>query len=185
MTAPIYTAENCKAAYQINWALSLFWHTPPDDAAWLPELQAATEPDGVRVLEHRFVKAGVSQLLLSTRPEIDLGQSRQSAHAIYWYNLHVCFVTDGRWKEVRHEVLSKIRAMILRASEKKGHLLSHAALVPDHVHLALGCSLAESPADVALSYMNNLAYACGRAPVFAFGFYAGTFGEYDLGVTWL
>ncbi len=259
MTAPIYTAENCKAAYQINWALSLFWHTPIDDARWLPELQAATEPDGVRVLEHRFIKAGVSQLLLSTRPdvgpdrvvwsakgrlqhlvrhkhpkafrrnyslrsmgsasrkvveqyiagqvehhpmadprvqermqmfqinrpEIDLGQSRQSAHAIYWYNLHVCFVTDGRWKEVRHEVLSKMHAMILRASEKKGHLLSHAAIVPDHVHLALGCNLAESPADVALSYMNNLAYACGGAPVFAFGFYAGTFGDYDLGVTWL
>ena len=32
--------------------------------------------------------------------------------------------------------------------------------------------------------MNNLAY--GRPErVFAFGFYVGTFGEYDLGVTWL
>ena len=136
MTAPIYTVANCKAAYQLNWALSLFWHTSVADAAWLPELQAATEADGVRVLEHRFIIMGM-------------------------------------------------RDMIVRAAGKKEHLLSRAGIVPDHVHLAIGCNLAESPAEVALSYMNNLAYACGKKRVFAFGFYVGTFGEYDLGVTWL
>ncbi len=75
--------------------------------------------------------------------------------------------------------------MIVRAAGKKGHFLSRAGIVPDHVHLALGCNLDESPAEVALSYMNSLAYACGQKRVFAFGFYVGTFGEYDLGVTWL
>ncbi len=70
MTAPIYTVANCKAAYQLNWASSLFWHGSVADAAWLPELQAATEADGVRVLEHRFAKPGVSQLLVSSRPDV-------------------------------------------------------------------------------------------------------------------
>ena len=70
--------------------------------------------------------------------------------------------------------------MILAAAGKKGHLLSAGAIVADHVHLTLGCNVRESPAEVALSYMNNLAYACGLKRVFAFGFYVGTFGEYDL-----
>jgi len=35
--------------------------------------------------------------------------------------------------------------------------------------------------DVALGYMNNIAYGYGMVPLFQSGFYAGTFGEYDLG----
>ena len=44
----------------------------------------------------------------------------------------------------------------------------------------LGCNVTESPAEVALSYMNNLAWTAGMKRVFGFGFYVGTFGEYDL-----
>ena len=56
--------------------------------------------------------------------------------------------------------------------------------MPDHVHLALGCDVTEPPGEVAFSYMNNLAYVCGMKRAFAFGFYVGTVGEYDLGVAW-
>ena len=116
-------------------------------------------------------------------PEVDLSAARQNAHAIYWYKLQVCFVNDGRWREIRHDVLVGMRDMIDRAAGKKGHLLARGGIVPDHVHLTLGCNLDESPADVALSHMNNLAYTCGQKRVFGFGFYVGTFGEYDWGVT--
>jgi hypothetical protein len=47
--------------------------------------------------------------------------------------------------------------------------------------LELGCGLEDSPLEVALSYVNNLAYTQGMKPVYQFGFYVGTFGEYDLG----
>jgi REP element-mobilizing transposase RayT len=242
----------------LNWTLSLFWHEPPAVAAWLPELQAATEADGVRVLDHRFIKPGVSQFLVSTWPDvsperqvwsvkgrlqhlvrrqrprafrrnyglrsigsatrdtieeyvrsqvdhhpladprvqeqfrgvqidnadIDLSAPQQNAHALYWYNLHVCFVNDRRCMEFRRETLELLRAMLLRAAAKHGHRLSKAGIVADHIHLTLGCNATEPPADVALSYMNNLAFACGQKRAFAFGFYVATFGEYDLGVTW-
>lgn len=69
MTAPIYTLDNCKSAYQLNWGLSLFWHEPVEDCSWLAELQAATERDNVRILRHSFLKPGVSEFLVSTRPE--------------------------------------------------------------------------------------------------------------------
>jgi hypothetical protein len=66
---PIYTRENCRAAFQLNWSLALFWHEPPVNANWLTELQRATETGGVRILAHQFAKPGVSQFLVSTRPE--------------------------------------------------------------------------------------------------------------------
>lgn len=133
--APIYTAENCRAAYQLNWALAVFWREPTAESEWLAELQSAVESDGIRVLRHRFVRPGVSQFVLSTRPALSPQRLVQ--------------------------------------------------LVKGRLQLTLGCNVSESPAEVALSYMNNLAYACGMKRLFAFGFYVGTFGEYDLGVTWL
>jgi len=116
------------------------------------------------------------------RPEFDLSQPRRPSHAEYWYNLHIVMVNDERYMEIRDEVLAGLRDMILRAADTKEHWLSRAALVPDHIHLMLGCKLEESPEQVVLGYMNNLAYACGMKPVFRFSYYVGTFSEYDLGV---
>ena len=50
----------------------------------------------------------------------------------------------------------------------------------DHVHLAVGTGMEESPQDVALAYMNNIAFLHGMRPVLQCGYYAGTFGEYNL-----
>jgi hypothetical protein len=47
--------------------------------------------------------------------------------------------------------------------------------------LALGCPLEVAPSEVALGFLNNLAYAHGMKAVFQFGAYAGTFGEYHQG----
>ena len=41
-------------------------------------------------------------------------------------------------------------------------------------------TVAESPEEIALAYMNNLAFAHGMRPVYQFGYYVGTFGEYDM-----
>ncbi len=43
------------------------------------------------------------------------------------------------------------------------------AILTDHVHLTIGCGLNESPEEVALSYLNNLAHAGG----FVGGYLAG------------
>ncbi len=256
MPEPIYTAESCSAAYQLDWSYTLFWHDPPADFDWLEPLRAAIEPDGIRVLQHQFDPPNLSKFLVSTKPgvsplriaqrvkgrlqyvvrdrmprpfrrnyglrsvgstrreklerylesqlehhrmadprvqqrlrdyqicqaDVDLSQPQRTTHALYWYNLHLVFVHDGRHMEIRHEVLQSLRAMILKASQAKRHRLSRAAIVPDHIHLTLGCRLEEPPSEVALAYMNNLAYAAGMKPTFKFSYYVGTFSEYDLGV---
>jgi REP element-mobilizing transposase RayT len=115
--------------------------------------------------------------------DVDLGEPQATSHARYWYNLHIVLVNEDRLRELHREALSSIRRMILAASAAKGHRLSRAAIVPDHLHLALGCNLEESPEEVVLGYMNNLAFARGMKANFRFSYFVGTFSEYDLGVT--
>ena len=45
-----------------------------------------------------------------------------------------------------------------------------------HVDLIPGCRIDESPVDVALEYMNNLAYLYGISPAFRYGSNVMTFG---------
>lgn len=253
MPEPIYTAENCKAAYKLNWSLSVFWNaSPPEAVTWLEALRQATETDGVRILEHRIIKGHVSQFLLSTRPEtapaglarsvkgrlqylvkqalpkafrrnyglrsvgdagagvvdeyvrrqtahhpladprvqrtfdalridgVDLTTARVGGHAQFLHNLHLVLVHHNRDRELRRATLDRRRERVLAIAAKKRHLIGRGQLLADHVHLTLGCALTESPLQVALSYMNNLAYSEGMKPLFEFSFYVGTFGEYDL-----
>ena len=113
------------------------------------------------------------------RYEVDLSQPRQTSHGVYWYNLHVVLVHRERWPEIREEWLRNVHDMIIRACSAKHWLLSRAGILADHVHLAMGITINVSPLDVGLSFLNNLAYVYGMRPMFQFGGFVGTFGEYD------
>ncbi len=252
---PLYTRDNTTFCGPLRWGLTVFWRTPMSEAPWLADLTHALEPDGLRLLGHRFQQPGVSQFSLSTLartaplflvqrakgrlqhlvrsshpkafqrnyalrsfgpanraaveeyvaaqikrhpmadprvqsalervqiqcPETDLAQPRGTAHAIYWYNLHVVLVHHERWPEVRESVLNEISAMIRRVCQSKGYALASAGIVADHLHLAIGCPLESAPDEVALAFLNNLAFVHGMKPVFQFGAYLGTFGEYHDG----
>jgi REP element-mobilizing transposase RayT len=137
-------------------------------------------------LEHHPLADPRTERLLAKyqihHPEIDLSEARATTHARYWHNLHLVFVHEGRWREVSEEVVRKVRDTIEASAKKKGHLLARAALLPDHVHLLLGARLDESPEEIALAYLNNLAYCQGMRPIYRFSYFVGTFSEYDLGV---
>ena len=68
--APLYSRENCSFSCPLQWGLSAFWRTPMSDDGWLADLIAATEPDGIRILGHRFAKPGVSQFAISTLRQV-------------------------------------------------------------------------------------------------------------------
>lgn len=252
---PIYTQANCHPAYQLRWSITLFWRSAALCSDWLPQLKAATESDGIRILRHYAPDQATSQFLVSTRPnsapkdiirsvkgrlqhvvrdelpkafrrnysitsvgfstreviegyvssqvghhqmadaavqrrlkpfqicrsDVDLAAPLSTAHGRLVYNLHVVIVNEGRWCEVAEVVLKAIRRTVLGVAAKKQHRLSRAGLFADHLHLAVGCNVDQSPCDVALAYLNNLAYVQGMKPVYKFGYYVGTFGEYDFG----
>src|SRR5947209_18799469 len=79
MPDPIYTADNVRIAYELRWSVAVFWKvSAPPGNAWLSALQAATEPDGVRILDHRYTKESVSQFLVSTKPHVAPDQCLRS-----------------------------------------------------------------------------------------------------------
>ncbi len=112
---------------------------------------------------------------------VDLKSPRYSTHGQFVNNLHLVLVHAERWREIRDDHLIRIIDMIQRTAQKKKHLLSKVRLLPDHIHLTLGCYITESPMNVALGYMNNIAYGHEMKPLFQHSFYVGTVGEYDLG----
>lgn len=133
---------------------------------------------------HRMADPRVQQRLARFQrsdPRVDLSEPCFSSHGEYWYNLHVAIVNDRRWMEIRDEVLSELSRMIDRVASKHGDRVSRVGMFPDHTHITMGCAINRSPEEVALSYLNNCAYACGMKPLFQFGYYVGTIGEYDRG----
>lgn len=75
---PLYTLQNCKAAYQLNWSITVFWNEAITHESWLDPLTEQTESDSVRILQHHFRSAVVSQFLVSSKPEIAPAQLLRS-----------------------------------------------------------------------------------------------------------
>lgn len=250
---PIYTRENCRFAFPLQWGLTIFWRSEQLQAFWLEAISPLLEDDGIRILSHRFLDSKTSQFAISTKPHvspqlivqrvkgrlqyavrdeqpkpfqrnfairsfgaeqrltienyvanqtdhhrcadprfqcflesiqihnkaIDLSTAKKTSHGLYWYNLHVVLVNQERWRLGDENLLKAIREMILRVESKKEWSISRAGILPDHIHLALGCSFDVAPDEVTFSFLNNFAYVYGMKPVFQFGAYIGTFGEYD------
>ena len=85
---PLYTRENCTAAYQLNWTLSLFAREPlPPTCQWGSSLSHATEPDGVRVLEQGLTKPELVQFFLSSKPDVAPSQIIRSVKGRLQYLL--------------------------------------------------------------------------------------------------
>lgn len=112
--------------------------------------------------------------------QVDLSQPTESNSGRYWYNLHLVLVASGRYRLGEPAALAKIRDTALRICVKKGYAASTLAVLPDHLHLAVRGAIAQSPEEIALSFLNNLAHVLGRRPWWEAGYYAGTFGEYGM-----
>ena len=253
---PLYIPENCSPAYQLRWSLALFPSVPlPPSEQWLQDLQAATEPDLVRVLEVHELPNGTAVFLLSTQPQVaphrivrsikgrlqyllrqmsasvefrrnfrltsvgeatatvvqnyvkdqlqhhplasacstetlekfvlsfdgvDLTEPLKSSHGQYVLALHIVLVHDARWRTVERRFLETTRDAILATAVKKQHQISRLSLMPDHVHFTVRIRYELSPQDLALSYMNNVAFRHGMLNLWMPSYYAGTIGPYDM-----
>jgi REP element-mobilizing transposase RayT len=113
-------------------------------------------------------------------PQVHLSQPTESNSGCYWYNLHLVLVVSERYRIGEPATLGKIRATALRVCAKKGYAASALAVLPDHLHLALRGAITQSPEEIALSFLNNLAYVLDQRPWWEAGYYAGTFGEYGM-----
>ncbi|MBS0260808.1 MAG: transposase [Planctomycetes bacterium] len=113
-------------------------------------------------------------------PAVDLSVPAASGSGRYWYNLHLALVVDGRCRIVDEPGLIAIRDGCQRIAGKKGYEIALLSVMPDHLHLALRGNIEHSPSEIALAFQNNLAFQLNRGAVWMNGYYAGTFGEYDI-----
>ncbi len=111
---------------------------------------------------------------------VDLSLPTETNSGRYWYNLHLVLVVCERYRIGDPRTLAGIRDSVLRICAKKGYGLSTAAVLPDHVHLAFRGAIEQAPEEIALAFLNNLAYLLGQRPLWQVGYYAGTFGEYSM-----
>ena len=112
--------------------------------------------------------------------EVDLAEPIATIRGRYWYNLHLVLVTGGRVEFARNESLAMLRDGCLRVSKQKKYRLKSVSVMLDHLHIALGGVPEHSAEDVALTFMNNLAWLMGRNRIWQDGYYIGSFSEYAL-----
>lgn len=67
---PIYTRDTCRFSCPLQWGLTVFWRKAQPDDGWHLDLAAAVEPDGVRLLSHRFSEPDISQFAVSTQAQV-------------------------------------------------------------------------------------------------------------------
>lgn len=113
--------------------------------------------------------------------DVHLAEPTATDSGRYWYNLHVVLVVARRHRVVERRQLTIVRDTSIRIGEKKGWAISALSVMPDHIHVALRGAVAQSPEEIALALMNNLAYALRQGEHWQLGYYAGTFSEYDMG----
>lgn len=114
-------------------------------------------------------------------PTVDLAAPTPTGSGRYWYNLHLVLVTRNRARIVDKETLTKLRDGCLRVAHIREHQISRLAVLFDHLHIALRGPIEQSPEQIALCYMNNLAYLLRRDALWQPSYYVGTFGNYDMG----
>lgn len=113
--------------------------------------------------------------------DVDLSQIRYTAHGQFIYNLHVVLEHAEGWCAVEPAFLQRTHDRIRKICRNRGFLLSRAVIVTNHLHMSMGCGIEDAPEDVAMCFLNNLAYAHGMRAVYRFGYYVGTVGNFDLG----
>jgi REP element-mobilizing transposase RayT len=138
---PIYTPDNTKPAYQLNWGLTVFWRqTPIPEDHWLAAIQQSIEPDGVRILKHRVTSNDASQFFVSTQPHVAPSALIRSVKGRLQH-----LIRQRVPKALQRNYCLRSIGSAKRAANKHEERLSRAAIMSDHIHLTVGCPIERSP----------------------------------------
>jgi REP element-mobilizing transposase RayT len=111
---------------------------------------------------------------------VDLKQPSFTSHAMYWYNLQLVLVNASRYRDINLERAARRLQTVKDIAAKKRYWLHQVGLLPDHLHISFRADIKDAPEEIALSFMNNLAYRSGMIAELSFSYYVGTFGEYSI-----
>jgi len=107
----------------------------------------------------------------------DSSTLQNASHSVYQNNLHFVFSVTRRQAILDPVVSEFLIAYWKRVCSTKGWIAWSISVVLDHAHLMVGVPLGASPAEVALSLMNNSEYEFAKR-------YHGYFKEYAIDQLW-
>lgn len=113
--------------------------------------------------------------------DVNLALASPSRSGRYWYNLHIVLLLSQHEPVFDEWHLQAISNQSILTADANGYKISRQTPMPDHLHLALRGNIEHSPEQIALQFLNQLANAVGHRPIWENCYYAGTFGEYDMG----
>lgn len=113
-------------------------------------------------------------------PGVDIHREQFSTHGRYVYALHLVLEFTGREPLISEAEFASVRDMVRRASAKHRHRLARCAILANHLHVALSPHFTWAPERLALSYMNNIAFARGMNAVLRPSAFLGSIGPYNL-----
>jgi REP element-mobilizing transposase RayT len=137
-----------------------------------------------QVVKERFIDPRFAELVArytQVNHFVRLQEPTATKRGRYWYDLHLVFVTEQRERFVDDSSLQRFKLTCEKNAQKKGYLMGSFSVMPDHLHLALRGNVEESPEEISLGFMNNIAFAFGQRAVLRPSYYVGTFGDYDMG----
>jgi REP element-mobilizing transposase RayT len=111
---------------------------------------------------------------------VELSQPVATKSGRYWYGLHVVVVMASRRRVIDLGLMGKMRDACLAIGRKKECGIKAVSVMPDHTHVAIKGNIALSPEEIAMSFLNNLAFVMGRNRVWKDEYYVGTFSEYGM-----
>ncbi len=110
---------------------------------------------------------------------VNIAEPEQPSHGCYWYALHIVIVVkDRRFPMTLSHTFEKVRFTAIYISNEISCELAEISVMPDHIHMALRGNINLSPQDIALSFLNGLAYAMGSNACWSEEAYVGSFSEY-------
>ena len=98
----------------------------------------------------------------------------------YWYQLHLVQVVDRRDRIRDLDFLGDLFETCQAIALDRGYQIAAISVMPDHLHLGLRGSVADSPERIALSYMNESCRSLKVTGLWRPSFYVGTTGVYNM-----
>jgi len=138
----------------------------------------AQQVDKEQFVDPRF--AAMLRRFTVVDESVALNQPSESNSGRYWYNLHAVLVVADRARIRSEADFAKFDRALVATATKHDYQLAARAWMPDYLHVALRGNIAESPAEIALAFMNNTAFVMGQNAIWQHGFYSGTFSRYDV-----
>ncbi len=111
---------------------------------------------------------------------LDITQPISNNHGRYVLGLHLVLVHTERWRIANAAFVQTSKEAFLASAKKYGLGISRLSILADHLHAAIRFTYDQSPEQIALSFMNNIAYCHGMLKMWMDSFYVGTIGPYDM-----